>query len=203
MLLFFSLSVLMNVVILAGFPFAIYFAFHKLRHKRGLGEVAKRAGLRRGEVRYLGYSLAIALATVIAVLLWSPPVEMFTRAGSAQQQFLGLGFSGQSVAMALLYGIIKTGFSEELLFRGLLAGSLARRLSLFWANIVQALIFLLPHLIVVAIMPEIWWFLFIVLAMSLVKGWIRIESGSIVGPWLIHASANVTMCLSIAIRSAA
>jgi hypothetical protein len=27
------------------------------------------------------------------------------------------------------------------------------------------------------------------------------RSGSILGPWLIHASANVTMCLSVAART--
>ena len=47
--------------------------------------------------------------------------------------------------MALLYGVVKTGFAEELLFRGLIAGSLGRRLPLVWANLLQALIFLLPH----------------------------------------------------------
>jgi membrane protease YdiL (CAAX protease family) len=37
--------------------------------------------------------------------------------------------------MALLYGVVKTGFSEELLFRGLIAGSLSRRLPLLWATL--------------------------------------------------------------------
>ena len=54
--------------------------------------------------------------------------------------------------MALLYGVVKTGFPEELLFRGLIAGSLSRRFSLLWANVVQALIFLIPHLLVLRIM---------------------------------------------------
>ncbi|MBI4473901.1 MAG: CPBP family intramembrane metalloprotease [Acidobacteria bacterium] len=30
---------------------------------------------------------------------------------------------------------------------------------------------------------------------ALVFGWIRIKSGSILGPWLMHASGNVTMAL--------
>ena len=33
-------------------------------------------------------------------------------------------------------------------------------------------------------------------------GWLRIKSGSILGPWLIHASANVAMCLNVAIQTA-
>ena len=37
---------------------------------------------------------------------------------------------------------------------------------------------------------------------SLVFGWIRIKSGSILGSWLIHAAGNVTMALLVAIRTA-
>ena len=104
--------------------------------------------------------------------------------------------------MALLYGVVKTGFPEELLFRGLIAGSLSRRLSLLWANFWQALIFLLPHLLLLFIMPEMWWHLPFVFAGALFAGWVRIRSGSIVGPWLLHATANVTTCLSVIVRTA-
>ncbi len=105
--------------------------------------------------------------------------------------------------MALLYGVIKTGFPEELLFRGLIAGSLSRRFSLLWANLAQALIFFLPHLLVLRIMPEMWGILPVIFAGALFLGWVRIKSGSIIGAWLIHASGNVAICLSVAIRTAA
>ena len=103
--------------------------------------------------------------------------------------------------MALLYGVVRTGLAEELLFRGLIAGSLSRRLPEVWANVVQALIFLAPHLLVLLVMPEMWWIMPLVFAGALFAGWLRIRSGSILGPWLIHASANVTMCLSVAART--
>jgi len=41
----------------------------------------------------------------------------------------------------LLHTVIKTGLTEEILFRGLIEGSISRRLPAFWANITQALIF--------------------------------------------------------------
>ena len=72
--------------------------------------------------------------------------------------------------MAFLYGVVKTGFPEELLFRGLIAGSLSRRLPLLWANLGQALIFVVPHLFVLRIMPEMWGFLPIVFIGSLFLG---------------------------------
>jgi membrane protease YdiL (CAAX protease family) len=98
--------------------------------------------------------------------------------------------------------VVTTGFAEEFLFRGLIAGSLSRRLSLLWANVCQALIFLAPHLLVLRVMPELWPVIPIVFLGSLFFGWVRIKSGSILGSWLIHAAANVTMCLSVSSRTA-
>ena len=196
-----GVSALLNLVVLAGVPFLAYFAYQKLRHRRRFREVARRAGLQLGDARYIGYSLVIAAAGVAALLVWPPPLEPFLRDGSPQQPFVGLGLSGRAMAMALLYGLVQTGFAEELLFRGLIAGSLARRLRLRWANLTQALIFLLPHLLVLSIMPEMGWVIPVILAGALFAGWARIKSGSILGPWLIHGSANVTMCLSVAART--
>ena len=196
------LSAILNVVVLVGIPFLGYFLWHRLRHKRGLPEVARRAGLQVGDLKYIGYSAAFAAVSVAGLLLWSPPIEVFTREGSPQREFLGLGITGTSIAMALLYGVVKTGFAEELLFRGLIAGSLGRRMSLLWANVLQALVFLLPHLLVLTVMPEMWGLLPIVFGTALFLGWARIRSESILGPWLVHAAANVATCLSVAARSA-
>jgi membrane protease YdiL (CAAX protease family) len=99
--------------------------------------------------------------------------------------------------------VVKTGFTEELLFRGLIAGSLSRRMPLPWANLWQALIFLLPHLLILLARPELWGVLPIVFVGALVSGWLRTKSGSIFGPWLIHAALNVATCLNIAVRTAA
>jgi membrane protease YdiL (CAAX protease family) len=197
------ISALLNLVVFAGLPFLVYFAYQKWRNKRGLSETARRAGLQLGEGRYIGYSLAVALATVAILLIWPPPLEPFVREGSPQRAFLRLGLSAQAVALALLYGVVQTGFTEELLFRGLIAGSLARRLSAVRANLLQSLIFVAPHLLVLRVMPEMWWILPIIFAGALFAGWVRIKSGSIIGPWLVHASANVTTCLSVAIRTGA
>ena len=195
-------SAILNVVVLAGIPFLVYYLWHRIRHKRRLGEVARRAGLQVGDPKYILYSAAFAAISVAALLLWSPPLESFTGEGSPQREFVGLGLTGTSIAMALLYGVVKTGFAEELLFRGLIAGSLGRRLPLVWANVLQALIFLVPHLLVLVARPELWVILPVVFAASLFLGWARIRSQSILGPWLVHAAANVATCLMVAVRSA-
>jgi membrane protease YdiL (CAAX protease family) len=195
-------SALVNVVVLAGVPFLIYYVYHRKRHKRTLKEVAERAGLQLGEPRYLLYSVIFAVVAVGLLLAWSPPTEPFTRERSPQHQFVGLGLSGTAVTMALLYGMVKTGFAEEFLFRGLIAGSLARRMPHVWANLLQSAIFQLPHLPILVIMPEMWWFQFVVFGGAFFTGWLRIKSGSILGPWLIHGSVNVAISLYVAAKTA-
>jgi membrane protease YdiL (CAAX protease family) len=69
------------------------------------------------------------------------------------------------------------------------------------ANVAQASIFLVPHLLILLVMPEMGSILILVLAGALFVGWIRMRSGSILGPWLVHATLNVTMALSVAVRS--
>lgn len=197
-----ALSALGNVAVLAGLPFLVYAAYQKLRWKRPVTESARRAGLRAGDTRYIGYSLVLAAAMIAGLLIWPPPLEPMIREGSAQRQFAGIGFGVPAVAAALLYGMVKTGFAEEFLFRGLITGSLSRRLPFLWANLIQAVIFLAPHLLLLFIMPEFASFLVVVFAGALVTGWLRIKSGSIVGPWLIHGLANVVTALSVAWRTA-
>ncbi len=195
-------SALANLAVLAGLPFLVYYLWHRLRKGRRLGEVARRAGLRVGEVRYIGYGAVFAALIVIALLVHPPSLESSLRKGSAFRAFAGLGLGPTALLTALIYGVAQTGFAEELLFRGLVAGSLSRRLSLPWADGLQAVVFLLPHLLLLAFAPETWTILPVIFLGALVVGWLRIRSGSILGPWLVHAAVNVTMALSVAVRSA-
>jgi membrane protease YdiL (CAAX protease family) len=194
-------NALIAVLLLAGLPFLGYVIFHKWRHKRRFVEIARRAGLQGSSARYVLISAAIALLVVGVLLLWHPPIAPFVQAGSPQRAFAGLGKGIPAIVMALLYGVVQTGFVEELVFRGLIAGSLARRLPLVWANLLQAAIFLLPHLLILKTMPELWVLLPLIFLLALVMGWVRIKSGSIIGSWLVHAVLNVTMCLMVAVRT--
>jgi membrane protease YdiL (CAAX protease family) len=198
-----AVSALLNLLVVGGLPFLGYTIVQKWRHQRPFRLIAQRAGLQLGERRYLGYSVPIALVAVAVLMIWPPPMEPYLRAGSPQRSFLGLGLGGPAVPMALLYGAVQTGFPEELLFRGLIAGSLSRRLGLWRANVIQCALFLIPHLLLLRVMPELRRLLAAILVGALFVGWLRIKSGSIVGPWIIHASLNTAICLVVAIRSAA
>jgi membrane protease YdiL (CAAX protease family) len=196
-----ALSALVNLVLLGGIPFLGFFLFHKLKYRRRFGEIAQRSGLQLGDVRYIAYCAIVATIAVAVVVAWHPSVDALVRPGSPQRPFRGLGLTETSIAMALLYGVVQTGFTEELLFRGLLAGSLSRVLSIWWADVVQTLVFLIPHFLVLRVMPEMAIVLPFIGAGGLFVGWVRIKSGSIVGPWLIHGALNVAICLDVAFRT--
>jgi membrane protease YdiL (CAAX protease family) len=198
-----AVSALAQVLLLGGVPLFGYWIWQRRRYKRTFVVTARRAGLQLGRPRYLVYSLLFAAASAASLVIWPPPLEPLIRHGSMYRQFAGLGLGGQAIAMALLYGVVQTGFTEELLFRGLIAGSLSRALPFVWANLAQALLFLLPHLAILTVAREtwVWGMVPVVYAVALVFGWLRIRSGSILGSWLIHASGNVTMALLVAART--
>ncbi|HEY8496422.1 MAG TPA: CPBP family intramembrane glutamic endopeptidase [Limnochordales bacterium] len=193
-------STLLQAAVMAGIPCLLYFTYHRWRFGRGGREVAVRLGLCVGEPRYVYYSLAIAAAAVLVLVVSG--ARLPAGESLAQQQFAGRGVNGEALIAALFYGAFQTGFTEELLFRGLITGSLARRLPATWANLVQALVFSLPHLPIVFVSPGLWGLLVAVLAAALLLGWLRIRSGSILGPWLVHAAVNVAVALIAASQPA-
>ena len=198
-----AISALAQVLLLGAVPLFGYWMWQRRRYKRTFRETARRAGLQVGRPVYLVYCVLFAAASVAALVIWTPPLEPLVRQGSTYRQFAGLGFGAKSVTMALLVGAVQTGFTEELLFRGLIAGSLSRRMPFLWANLLQALLFLVPHLAILFVAPEtwVWGMLPVVLGGALVFGWVRIQSGSILGSWVVHASGNVAMALLVAART--
>jgi membrane protease YdiL (CAAX protease family) len=188
-------SAFVNAMVLGAAPVLIYASVQKRRGSLIDRDIAQRVGLQLCERRYILYAIAFAAVMVAALVLASLPMEPFQRRGSPQADLVGIGLGGPAIPIALVYGILKTGFPEEVLFRGLIAGSLSRHMRFAWANLIQAAIFLLPHLLILIVMPELWWFLPIVYVGALYLGWLRIRSGSIIPSWIIHASLNVAICL--------
>ncbi|MEE2901719.1 MAG: CPBP family intramembrane glutamic endopeptidase [Myxococcota bacterium] len=151
-------------------------------------------GFKLGNMRYLGFATMTAIIAAIATWNWMS-VDIFLHGHSPQAPFLGLGIGKKAIVMALLYGVVQTGFTEEVFFRGLIGGAVMRRFGLWRGNVLQSLIFLGPHLFLLVVMPEQWKILPVIFAGALWGGWLLHKSGSFVGPWLIHAAVNVTTCL--------
>jgi membrane protease YdiL (CAAX protease family) len=143
------------------------------------------------------------IASLIFGGLSSLCIRMFpegvTAAGS---QFAGKGYI--AVPAILAYGYIRTGLSEEVLFRGFLLKRIASRYGFIAGNTIQAIVFGLLHgipfgvatrnviiTILLTILPgACGWFL----------GWLNEKcfKGSIVPSWLLHGTSNfIVACLTL------
>lgn len=190
-----AVSAIVQVVVLGLVPFAAYYLFQRFRHGRSLAQAAARVGLQRSAPKFVAWSLLPAAVGVALLGIFWPTIAVHVTEGTAQGQFLGLGLEPGTIAAAFLFGMLQTGFTEELLFRGFIAGALSRRLPTAWANAAQGFVFLLPHVPLVWIAPAMWGLLPIVYIIALGFGWVRIQSGSIVGPWLGHGLINTATAL--------
>lgn len=171
----------------------------------------KRAGL----LTWLGLTSApaglVALAsatgalTAIALLQIPGLSEVASAPGTVVHQVAG-GRTDVAALIALAtVALIKTAFAEELVFRGLIAKRLYKRLGLWGGNIAQASLFAAIHLPVL-ILPEarnligagMIGFAFLI---ALAAGWLneRKASGSIWPGVGLHAGANLTTYLMLAL----
>ncbi|MPQ33906.1 CPBP family intramembrane metalloprotease [Clostridium estertheticum] len=95
---------------------------------------------------------------------------------------------------ALLYGL-QTGIGEEILFRGFIGKRLVSKFGFLVGNIVQALIFAVPHILNFAATPilEITLCVLNALFIGYVFGYIteKIYNGSIIPSIMAHALINI------------
>lgn len=106
---------------------------------------------------------------------------------------------GVMLLAAPIYAFVTTGFSEELLFRGVLAKRLIDWLGYGPGNGLQALLFGLLHVVLVRVgapASGVLTYLLIggfVTTMAWVAGWAMEKrgDGSILFPWMMHAGANL------------
>ena len=143
--------------------------------------------------------LAVAGYTVLTTLCIKMVSDGITTAGS---QFAGKGFI--AIPAALAYGYIRTGLSEEIVFRGFLLKRTMNKFGFGAGNLLQAILFGLLHgipfglathniavTVLLTILPGVFgWF----------QGWLNEKrcGGSIVSSWLLHGTMNfIVACLGL------
>ena len=143
--------------------------------------------------------LAVAGYTVLTTLCIKMVCDGITTAGS---QFAGKGFI--AIPAALAYGYIRTGLSEEIVFRGFLLKRTMNKFGFGAGNLLQAILFGLLHgipfglathniavTVLLTILPGAFgWF----------QGWLNEKrcGGSIVSSWLLHGTMNfIVTCLAL------
>lgn len=104
--------------------------------------------------------------------------------------YAGWTLSVASFLLVWLREAIYVALGEEIFFRGFLGGWLVRRLGFAIGNTVQALVFLLPHLLLLLVSQSLWLIIIVQLIAGWLLGWLRYRSNSILPGWLAHSLTN-------------
>lgn len=166
-------------------PTAVYLLVQTRGGRRDVASAMKRAGLSWGSPS--AYLWAAALLLPLALFGWlaitSVPQEVLRAPGVSIAQLT-------SVSAGI--GVLLRAVGEEVFFRGLLGEALVRKFGFGWGNILQALLFLIPHLALLLFDPRLWPLLPVQFAAGWLLGWLRHRAESFLPGAAAHALANIT-----------
>lgn len=163
--------------------------YMRAARRRGRSPRDSRAavGWQTGDAAPYGLAIAItaALLPVTYLALRAISNESITTSAHLHVTYGRASTVGGYVAIALL------ALAEEVLFRGFVAGIAFRRYGFAAGNVIQAFVFLAPHLLLLLVSTALW----PLLPLQLLAGWLlgvlRWKSSS-VGPGAVaHIAANV------------
>jgi uncharacterized protein len=163
--------------------------------KRPVKEIFALLGWRMSALRYYLFGVALALGigglTALAFWLFAPDLLLHPVAGTTQAAYAHLTPGPVTFLFIFFSEAAFNTLGEELFFRGLLGGWLMKHSGFFAGNTIQALLFVLPHLLLILLASPRYW---IVLPFDLLAGWalgwLRFRSGSIWPGWLSHTLVN-------------
>lgn len=174
----------MTELILFLIPSAVYFLIQGNKRRLGRLPAAKRLGVSWGAGS--AYLWALVLLIPLGVLGYLAIILIPAEALSTP------GVTVASVtSIAAVLGIIFRALGEEIFFRGLIGGLLVRKLGFTWGNLLQSVIFLVPHTLLLFIDASLWPLLPVQFVAGWLLGWLRKKSGSFVPGALVHAVANI------------
>lgn len=176
-------------LVLFALPSLVYLLILGRVKRLGVREATARLGARWGTGS--GYLLTLALVVPLALLGYVAIVA--TPAGALAAS--GANVTGASVATvtsaAAVLNVIARASGEEVFFRGLLGGVLMRRLGFGWGNLVQALLFLLPHGALLLVDAGFWPLLPVQFVAGWLLGLLRYKAGSFLPGAVLHAGTNL------------
>jgi membrane protease YdiL (CAAX protease family) len=146
------------------------------------GEDLASLYIRKGRLK-LGLSVGLIAATALLVLSMHAPVTPG---------------AGRLVSLApwILLFVLSNGFMEELLFRGLFLGRYEPLIGKWMAILSTAWAFTLAH-VQVTYTKNLWFFLLVLLGLSIAWGWLMQKTESLWGSALFHAGADLLVILPI------
>lgn len=158
-----------------------------------------------------GLAAAIAVVFAAVCIIGAQYIPGLSEAAKAPNTVVGKltanGVSNEVIAILVITALIKTSFSEELLFRGIIGKRLMAWLGFHAGNLIQAalfgaihlLLFLSPEVRALPLRPEY------VVAFTGLSGWFsgwlneKVGNGSIIPGWIGHGLTNLATYLGIAL----
>jgi len=140
--------------------------------------------------------MAIVLGVLMLVIMQQVPESVLESPMVSTSIYAGWSPSLYSFLYAWIREAFYVTLGEEIFFRGLLGGWLERRYGFRVGNVVQAVVFLLPHLLLLMVSMSFW----LVVVVQFLAGWVlgllRSRSGSILPGWLAHSLMNAVGALA-------
>ena len=184
-------------LIVLGIPSLIYVAVRRRRGEKWK-EVFEKIGWRGSRRIYFLWSLVVII--LVGGLGWlalqAVPSEVLQDPNINISDYTGWTLSLSSFLLVWLREAIYVALGEEIFFRGFLGGWLVRRLGFAIGNTIQALVFILPHLLLLLVSQSLWLIIIVQLIAGWLMGWLRCRSNSILPGWLAHSLSNAIGALS-------
>lgn len=148
---------------------------------------------------------------LVSLLVMSGPQLLFERTGHLTPEILydenirGKGLGISTLILILLKAVIQTSLSEEILFRGLIGKRLANKFGYLTGNIIQAILFGLPHGLPFIIIYKYYLVGITFIITSGIVGYLlfwlneKNADGSLISGTLIHIISNTSALISSAI----
>ena len=184
-------------LIVLSVPSLVYVAVRRRLGERW-NEVLGKIGWQGSRPIFFLWSLGAVI--VVGGLGWlafqAVPSEVLQDPNINISDYAGWTLSLTSFLLVWLREAIYVALGEEILFRGFLGGWLVRRLGFARGNTVQALVFLLPHLLLLLVSRSLWPVILVQLIAGWLLGLLRYRSNSILPGWLAHSLTNALGALA-------
>jgi len=178
-------------LILLSVPSIIY-VFLKMRRGKEWSHIREELGLTRGDPIYYVRALGVAFVTGVLMLgvMRMVPENVLESPMVSTSLYAGMSPSFSSFIGAWIREGFYVALGEEVFFRGLLGGWLERRYGFNSGNLIQSIVFLLPHLLLLLVSTSFWVVIFVQFLAGWALGWLRLRSDSIFPGWLAHSLMN-------------
>jgi membrane protease YdiL (CAAX protease family) len=178
-------------LIVLSIPSLIYVAVRRRRGEKW-NQVFRKIGWQGCRPIYFLWSLGVmivagglgwlAFQTVHPEIVQDPNISI--------SAYKGWTLNAASFLLVWVREAIYVALGEEIFFRGFLGGWLIRRFGFAIGNTVQALVFLLPHLLLLLVSLHFWPIIAVQMIAGWLLGWLRYRSDSILPGWLAHSLIN-------------